>query len=373
MRPKRNQDIFRAAMRASAFSLMLVQGNSFAEDAPTYRRFADASRDLAARVAGSGGAAKSGVIGKSSEGRDLLLITIGTGERLETRPALLVVAGVEGDGIAGCEMAAAFATELMAATDERTRKLLAERTVYVIARLNPDGVERCFDAVKQQTTGAAAKWDEDKDGADDEDGSDDLDGDGMILMMRVEDAAGEWVADEKDAGFMRKPDAVRGEHGAWRLLAEGKDDDGDGAWNEDGAGGVDLNSNFPWNYRFHSSRAGVYQLCEVESRALAEFVAAHPNIEAAFTFASNDNLIRQVAPVPPPHPLPEPASPVMALDAGDVLPLANLAENYRAKFGGAARRRGRRMAVLPLGDPFARRAGVERSVEGGGGSQRACP
>lgn len=306
---------------------------SFAEDAPAYRRFADFSRDLAGRVAAPGSAARSGVIGKSSEGRDILFFTIGTGDAVDTRPALLVIAGVDGDGIAGSELAAAIVAELAAAQDERTRKLLAERTVYVIPRLNPDGVERFFDALKRQDAGTAAKWDEDRDGSDDEDGPDDLDGDGMILSMRVEDAAGEWVADEKDAGFLRRPDAVRGERGAWRLLAEGKDDDGDGAWNEDGPGGVDLNSNFPWNYRFHGPRTGAYQACEPESRALAEFVVAHPNIEAAFTFASNDNVIRQVAPAPPPNPLPDPGRPAMALDAGDVLPLARLAENYRAKLG----------------------------------------
>jgi hypothetical protein len=320
-------------MRSLALILGLLAAVAAAEEATPFRRFADASSDLTKRAAASGGVAKSGVLGKSSGGREILLLTIGTGERVDTRPALLVVAGIEGDGIGGSEIAAAFAAELMAAQDERTRKLLSERTVYVIARLNPDGIERFFDALKRQDSGASAKWDEDKDGSDDEDGPDDLDGDGMILVMRVEDAAGEWVADEKDAGFMRKPDAVRGEHGAWRLLPEGRDDDGDGAWNEDGAGGVDLNSNFPWNYRFHAPRVGPYPLSEPESRALAEFVAAHPNIEAAFTFASNDNLIRQVGPSPPPNPLPDPGSPVMGLDAGDVLPLAGFAENYRTKLG----------------------------------------
>ncbi|MEK7468971.1 MAG: M14 family zinc carboxypeptidase [Planctomycetota bacterium] len=321
-------------MRACLVAAFAALGMSVGgEEATAYRRFADVSANLKDRAANSGGAAKASVIGKSFGGRDILLVTIGTGEGLDTRPALLVVAGVEGDGIAGSEIAATFAAELMAAQDERTRKLLAERTVYVIVRLNPDGIERFFDEVKRQDTGTARKWDEDKDGAEDEDGPDDLDGDGLILVMRVEDAAGEWVADEKDAGFMRKPDAVRGEHGAWKLLAEGKDDDGDGAWNEDGAGGVDLNSNFPWNYRFHAPRSGAYQAGEPESRALAEFVAAHPNIEAAFTFASNDNVIRQVAPAPPPHPLPDPGNPVMALDAGDVLPLARFAENYRTKLG----------------------------------------
>lgn len=279
------------------------------------------------------GTARLRSIGKSSEGRDILLLTIGSGEEVDRRPALLVLGGVEGDGVTGTTLAFEAAYDLAMSADEKTRKALSERTVYVIPRLNPDGIERFFAALKRQDSATARAWDEDRDGDNDEDGPDDLDGDGAILTMRVEDPAGEWVADEKDAGYMRKPDTARGERGAWKMFGEGKDNDGDGAFNEDGPGGVDLNSNFTWNYRFHGPRTGAFQVSEPESRALAEFVASHPNIEAAFTFASSDNLVRQVAPAAPPNPLPDPGHPVMGLDAGDVLPLARLAESYRAKFG----------------------------------------
>ncbi|MCE9583793.1 MAG: hypothetical protein K8T20_15025 [Planctomycetes bacterium] len=326
-------------MRAS-MSRVLVAAVTFltagipaaAEDASPYRTFDQLATSLRA-AAGAGGAARVSVMGKSSEGLDVLLVTIGTGKDVDRRPAVLVIAGVEGDGVAGSEIAARLVEELAKAGDERTAKLLAERTIFVIPRLNPDGIERYFGAGKRQDAGTARKWDEDRDGAEDEDGPDDLDGDGVILMMRVEDPAGEWVADEKDAGFMRKADLVRGEHGAWKVMTEGKDDDGDGALNEDGPGGVDLNSNFTWNYRFHGPRTGPYQVSEPESRAVMDFVAAHPNIEAAFTFSSNDNCVRQVAPAPPPNPLPDPGSPVMALDAGDALWFAKSAETYRGKFG----------------------------------------
>ncbi len=312
--------------------LALGAARAAAEESPwvEFARFEDGMKTLAADMPGI---AAVRPIGKSSGGRDILLLTIGSGADVDRRPALLVVGGVEGDGLAGTALAFDAVSGLVLSADEKVRKALSERTIYVIPRLNPDGIERFFAALKRQDSGTARKWDEDRDGSDDEDGPDDLDGDGAIVTMRVEDPAGEWVADAVDAGFMRKPDLARGERGAWRILAEGKDDDGDGALNEDGPGGVDLNSNFTWNYRFHAPRTGPFQMSEPESRALAEFVAAHPNIEAAFTFASNDNIVRQVAPAAPPNPLPDPGSPAMGLDAGDVLPLARLAESYRAKFG----------------------------------------
>ena len=300
-----------------------------AQDVPVYRRHEAMASDLRAKTAVS-------VIGKSGEGRDILAVTIG-GADADRRPALLVVGGVEGDGIAGSELAAAIAVELAGARDERTAKLLAGYTVYVIPRLNPDGIERFFASPRAANAGTARAWDEDRDGDVDEDGPEDLDGDGEIVLMRVEDASGEWVADATDAGLMRKPDPLRGERGAWKVFVEGRDTDGDGAWNEDGPGGIDLNSNFPWNYRMHGPRTGPFMVSELESRALADFIAAHPNIEAAFSFASNDNCIHQAAPALPPNPLPDPGSPVMGIDAGDLPYLAKAAEAYRAKIGGDRR------------------------------------
>ena len=296
-------------------------------------RYDDFAAGLRATAAASNGAASVAVIGKSSEGREILAVAIGLGEGADGRPALLVIGGVEGDQPAGAELAAALVTDLATAKDERTRKLLAERTVYVIPRLNPDGLERFFAPLRRADAGTARAWDEDRDGAADEDGPDDLDGDGAIAWMRVEDPAGEWVADATDAGLMRRANAAKGERPTHRILVEGRDDDGDGAWNEDGPGGIDLNSSFTWNYRPHAARTGPYQMSEPEARALADFVIAHPNIEAAFTFASNDNCVRQAAPAAPPDPLPGVPSPLVALDPADTLHFARAAELYRGALG----------------------------------------
>ena len=126
----------------------------------------------------------------------------------------------------------------------------------------------------------------------DEDGPEDLNGDGLITSMRVEDPEGEFIPDPaRAARCSLKADKAKGEKGAWKLLSEGVDNDKDEQWNEDGLGGVNLNRNFPLQL-LSSSRpdAGRHQVSESETRALADFVVAHPNIGLAFTFGAADNL-----------------------------------------------------------------------------------
>jgi hypothetical protein len=64
------------------------------------------------------------------------------------------------------------------------------------------------------------------------------------------------------------------------VLREGIDDDGDGAFNEDGYGGIDMNRNFPrnWEREHLQPGAGAYPLSEPETRAAVEFIDAHRNI-----------------------------------------------------------------------------------------------
>ena len=40
-----------------------------------------------------------------------------------------------------------------------------------------------------------------------------------------------------------------GEEGEWLVISEGVDNDGDGDYNEDGIGGLDLHRNYPENWR----------------------------------------------------------------------------------------------------------------------------
>ena len=74
------------------------------------------------------------------------------------------------------------------------------------------------------------------------------------------------------------------------LFQEGRDNDHDESWNEDGKGGVNLNRNFPCNYRFFAPWSGMNPMSEPVTRKLADFVVAHPNIGIVFTFGAADNL-----------------------------------------------------------------------------------
>jgi hypothetical protein len=64
------------------------------------------------------------------------------------------------------------------------------------------------------------------------------------------------------------------------VFSEGIDDDGDGRFNEDGVGGIDMNRNFPrnWGLEFEQRGAGPFPLSEPETRATIEFLHSHRNI-----------------------------------------------------------------------------------------------
>lgn len=218
----------------------------------------------------------------------------GSDEERKHRPAVLVVAGIEGNDLAGSSSTIFWIESLLknAATDPHISRMLDSTTLYVFPRLNPDAAETFFAKPKWETAVNSNPTDDDHDGLVDEDGPDDLNGDGLITWMRIEDREGEYILDPADSRLLVKADKSKGERGEWRLLTEGRDNDHDDAWNEDGPGGVNLNRNFPYNYRYFSPTAGVNPVSEIESRALADFVVDHPNIGIVFTFGAADNLIQ---------------------------------------------------------------------------------
>lgn len=208
------------------------------------------------------------------------------------RPALLVVAGIEGNDLAGTATAIAWVESLAAgyATNDAIRKLLDSTTIHVWPRVNPDGAETYFQKPRRESPTNLRPTDDDHDGLIDEDGPEDLNGDGVVTSMRIEDPDGEFIIDPQEPRLLMKADKLKGERGAWRLLSEGRDNDGDKEWNEDGVGGVNFNRNFPYGYKFFAPDAGRHQVSEVETRALADFVVGHPQIAVVFTFGTADNL-----------------------------------------------------------------------------------
>jgi hypothetical protein len=137
----------------------------------------------------------------------------------------------------------------------------------------------------------SAKNDADNDGRLDEDGPEDLNKDGFISVMRVKDPRGAYMIHPEDARLMRRADASKGEAGAYSVYWEGIDNDGDGFFNEDGPGGVDLNRNFLHQYPYYTPDAGPHMASEPEVRGVLEYVIARRNIAAILTFGESDNLI----------------------------------------------------------------------------------
>ncbi len=272
-------------------------------------------------------------VAQSMGGRKVWLIEAGAGTRQDrkTRPAVLVVAGIEGDDLIGCSVAVAWVEHLAGqyAKDPNVARLLKTTTIYVIPRLNPDAAERFFARPQLQTPVNDKPVDDDHDGLIDEDGPEDLDGDGFITWMRIEDPQGEYILDPNDNRLLLKADHLKGEAGAWRYLAEGVDNDHDERWNEDGPGGVNFNRNFPYDYKFFAPDAGVHQVSEAETRALADFVIEHPNIGIVVTYGAADNLLK----TPKGAPATEQRKPMTAIDEQDVGYYKAMGESFRKALG----------------------------------------
>ncbi len=261
--------------------------------------------------------------------RDVWLVTIGTGQ-VDKKPALLVMGNVHAPHLLGSELALRFAKQLTekAKTDDATKKLLEQFTFYIIPRPTPDPSEAFFTKPYMERKGNERPTDDDHDGKFNEDPPDDLNGDGLITLMRVEDPTGEYMPHPADPRIMIPADPKKNERGGYAIYPEGRDDDGDGQYNEDGPGGVDFNRNFTFKYPHFKIGAGPNQVSEIETRAVADFCFDHPNIAMVFTFTPEDNLMH------PWKPGQETGRIRTTLVGGDQPYTDFLAERYRKLHGG---------------------------------------
>ena len=272
-------------------------------------------------------------IARSIGRRNVWLIEVGRGAKHErkTRPAMLVVAGVEGNDLIGCSTAVSWVEYLVEqyGSDAGVTRLLKTTAVYIIPRLNPDAAEYFFARPKLEMSLNKKPADDDHDGLIDEDGPEDIDGDGLITWMRVEDIEGEYILDPKDDRLLMKADHLKGEVGKWRYLTEGTDNDKDERWNEDGPGGVNFNRNFPYDFKFFGADAGLHPVSEAETRAIADFVVEHPNVGIVVTYGDADNLSK----TPKGARLVSRRKPMTAIDADDVGYYRAMGEIYREALG----------------------------------------
>jgi hypothetical protein len=271
------------------FSLLLLHLLLIAPGAAqeTYRTFEEMSETLQQLESDYPESVSVQSIATSPGGHDIWQVTIGSGD-IENTPALAIVSGVDGAHILGIEMALKITERL--ADPSNSDQLPENHVFHIFPNLNPDASEQYFSSVRYKRSVNSKPTDLDRDGVTSEDPYDDLNGDGQITMMRIQDATGSWILHPDDERVMIEADPLKSQQGAYRLLTEGRDNDGDGSFNEDQEGGVNINKNFTYQHPSFEYGSGEFPVSEMENRALADLLFDTFNIYAVLTFSPNNNL-----------------------------------------------------------------------------------
>lgn len=222
---------------------------------------------------------------KTLGGEDIWVLTLSNGKP-DSNPAMAVVGGIDGSHVLGIELATKFAENVL----RNHKDVLENTTFYIFPNMSPDASEQYFSTLKYERQANAKKTDDDRDGETNEDGFEDLNKDGLITLIRIEDPTGDYMPLEEDPRIMIKADSNKGEKGTYKVFSEGIDNDKDGAFNEDGVGGVYFNKNFTYDPPYFKSGAGEHPVSELENRALLDFLYERWNLYSIFTFGPTNNL-----------------------------------------------------------------------------------
>ena len=230
-------------------------------------------------------------LGPSYEGRDIWLVTITNGDTgpATEKPAFWVDGNIHASEVSPSSACLYLINQLVTryGSDTRITHLLDSRALYICPRINPDGAEWALADKPKIVRSSTRPWPYDEPplgGLVEED----MDGDGRILMMRVADPHGPWKAhpDEPRLLVRREPDDFDGDY--YRLMPEGQIEDYDGILikSQKIKEGLDLNRNFPadWRQEHQQPGAGPYPTSEPEIRAIVDFIARHNNINGAVSF-----------------------------------------------------------------------------------------
>lgn len=239
------------------------------------------------------------VIGTSAGGREIELLTVRALRDGAPEPdaavqwKALLVAGLSGlRDRAETRLALDVASELASRAADFPPGVAFE----VLVDGNPDATASA--AAGLVRAGNDTPTDEDQDGDVDEDGGEDLSGDGLVTWMRFPDPTGQLSVAPRDPATEEPElpvwaDPEKGKARTHRIVPEGRDSDDDGAWNEDGPGGVDLSRNFPWRFEELTPGRGRWAASEPETRALIDHLLADERVALVYEFGDAETVSKE--------------------------------------------------------------------------------
>jgi hypothetical protein len=237
------------------------------------------------------GLARLSSLGKTPEGRDIPLLTIGR-DPDEARPAVWVDGNMHASELCGSSVALAIAEDVLALHMGRESPgnelpahmadALRDTLFYIVPRISPDGAEAVMKTgryvrsspVDRRAHKGHAYWE-----------AADVDGDGTMGFMRQACEDGELVELGEFPGVM-VPRMPEDPPPYYKLYPEGRIANFDGRRIPDpyflSDNQYDFNRNFPYQWAPEPEQvgAGDYPGSAPETRAVLAFAAEHPNIFA---------------------------------------------------------------------------------------------
>lgn len=228
-------------------------------------------------------------LGSTPEGREIWMLTVGR-ELERPRPAAWVDGNMHASEVCGSSVALAIAEDVLALhAGERVEgvspavgEALLAIHLHVVPRISPDGAEAILKTGRyvrsvprdRRPDKQRPRWI-----------AEDVDGDGLALVMRKRDLAGEYVESKEFPGLL-VPRELDDEGPFYALFPEGRIEHWDGFTIPDphflSDNDTDLNRNFPFHWAPEPQQvgAGRYAGSEPETRAVVEAAVARPTLFA---------------------------------------------------------------------------------------------
>ncbi|HEY3367664.1 MAG TPA: M14 family metallopeptidase [Symbiobacteriaceae bacterium] len=270
-------------------------------DPGRYRRYAELTALLQEWAAAYPGLCALAEIARSAAGRSVWAVTLTNRETGPdtAKPGYLVDANTHAGEVTGGAAALYTIHWLLTqyGADPVATEILDTRAFYVLPRIAVDGVE-LFLTTPHAVRSSPKRYPPQAPEAELPTGlyPEDVNGDGAILQMRLPHPDGDWQIDDQDPRLMvrRAPDSRDGKF--YKLYIEGVIK---GDWNGQAIPpvrrpwGLDFNRNYPafWNPEGKQPGAGPYPLSEPETRAVADFLLAHPNIGAYVAYHTTGGIL----------------------------------------------------------------------------------